>query len=124
VTAPGPDGGASITGVLDVDDAGPGDPLDDRATVVAHLLARMMDRDLDAGRRRATGAYAMHLRRSFADSADPVDLDLVTAGALVGLATGPFRVQQHGWRHDVRRRLRLAERFARHAGEGSLSVAS
>jgi hypothetical protein len=55
---------------------------------------------------------------------DPVDLDLVTAGALVGLATGPFRVQQPGWRHEIRRRIGLAERLVRHAGEENLSVAS
>ena len=29
-----------IVGVLDLDDAGPGDPIDDRATVLAHLWSR------------------------------------------------------------------------------------
>lgn len=124
VTQSGPGGGASIAGVLDIDDSGPGDPVDDRASVLAHLLIRALDRDVDAGERRATAAYADHLRRSFAKHVDPVDLDLSTAGALVGLATGPFRVQQHGWRHEVRRRIGLAERFVRHAGEESLRIAS
>jgi aminoglycoside phosphotransferase (APT) family kinase protein len=124
VTAIGPEGGSRITGVLDIDDVGPGDPLDDRATTLAHLLVRTLDRDVDASDRRAVAAYAAHLRRAFGTSCDPVDLDLVTAGALVGLATGPFRVQQRGWRHEVRRRIGLAERLVRHAGEESLSVAS
>jgi hypothetical protein len=122
VTAPGHGGGVRITGLLDVDDTGPGDPVDDRATVLAHLLVRTLDGG--ASERRATAAYVSHLRQCFASSVDPVDLDLVTAGALVGLATGPFRVQQHGWRHEVRRRLGLAERLVRYAGEKSLSAAS
>ena len=122
VTAPGRQGGVRITGLLDVDDAGPGDPVDDRATVLAHLLVRTLDGG--ASERRAMAAYVSHLRGCFASTVDPVELDLVTAGALVGLATGPFRVQQHGWRHAVRRRLGLAERLVRHAGEKSLSAAS
>ena len=39
---------------------------------------------------------------------DIVDLDVHTAAALVGLATGPFRIQSDGWRTNVTDLLRLA----------------
>jgi aminoglycoside phosphotransferase len=98
-----------IAGVLDIDDAGPGDPLDDRATVLGHLRYRASNASADA--RRLHG-YADMLRRSFAEP--PYDeIDVVTAAVLVGLATGPFRVQHHRWRHEVRRHLTAAERMLR-----------
>jgi hypothetical protein len=34
------------------------------------------------------------------------------AAAVLGLATGPFRVQQAGWRQHTQARLRLAEQWA------------
>jgi hypothetical protein len=115
----------TICGVLDLDDAGPGDPLDDRATVIAHLLSRAVDSRGEA-RRRAL-SYAAALRRDFAgtlDQAARADLDLVTAGALVGLATGPFRTQQRTWQPAVRRRLTMAHGIAAEPGEKTLRVSS
>jgi Phosphotransferase enzyme family len=113
---------ATITGVLDLDDAGPGDPLDDRATILAHLTSRAIDSRSET-RRRVTG-YVRALRRSFAAQVDPVELDLVTAGALVGLATGPFRTLQRRWPHEAHRRLAIAERLATRPGEKSLRISS
>lgn len=110
-----------IVGVLDLDDAGPGDPLDDRATVIAHLIDRAID---GRGDSRRVVAYARSLRRSFAAQVDPVELDLVIAGALVGLATGPFRMQQARWGRAVRRRLSLASRLAAQPGEKALRITS
>ncbi len=104
--------GGRITGLLDVDDAGPGDPLDDFATVLGHLRYRLQTiterRHRDAVRR-----YADELRQGFVRGAgvDAEALDAVTAGVLVGLATGPFRIQQHHWRREVGRTLRRAERL-------------
>lgn len=105
--------GGRITGLLDIDDAGPGDPLDDLATVLGHLRYRQQTiterRHRDAVRRYADG-----LRRGFlraAGNVEAAELDAVTAGVLVGLATGPFRIQQHNWRHEVRRTLGRAERL-------------
>lgn len=111
-----------IVGVLDLDDAGPGDPLDDRATVIAHLVNRAIDAQCDTARRVA--GYAGSLRREFWATVDPVELDLVTAGALLGLATGPFRLQQRRWPHAVRRRLAVVEHLARRPGEKTLSITS
>jgi hypothetical protein len=115
----------TICGVLDLDDAGPGDPLDDRATVIAHLLSRAGDSRGDP--RRRVLAYAATLRDAFTRSLDPPerdDLDLVTAGALVGLATGPFRTQQPNWPTAVRRRLAVAEQIANGTGEKTFRTSS
>lgn len=98
--------GTRVVGILDVDDAGPGDPLDDLATVVAHLRYRAAAHH----GRDHVDRYADVLERAFSAHAEarghtPGELALVTAAALVGLATGPFRIQQRGWRHAVRRHL-------------------
>ncbi len=101
-----------VIGLLDVDDVGPGDPLDDLATVLGHLRYREIT---DRSRGRSIGGYADALRRDFLDvvdrlGLDPAELDVVTAAVLVGLATGPFRVQHRGWKHEARRLLTRAER--------------
>lgn len=98
-----PDSGR-IVGVIDLDDAGPGDPLDDRATVLAHLWTR----GATTPRRLSLLRHVHELRAAFAP-ADAAELDVVTAAVLVGLAAGPFRVQAPGWRRDARRMLARAE---------------
>ncbi len=87
-----------IVGLLDIDDAGPGDPVDDMATLLAHLAYRSVSAltprtDLDE--------YAGELRDAFSTRVDPVALDTATAGVLVGLATGPFRAQRADWQASV-----------------------
>lgn len=99
-----------IVGLLDVDDVGPGDPLDDLATVLAHLRYREQT-IADRRHREALQRYADRLRQDFVHHVDAAALDTVTGGVLIGLATGPFRVQQHDWRHQVGRTLRRAERL-------------
>jgi aminoglycoside phosphotransferase (APT) family kinase protein len=110
--------GADFSGLLDVDGAGPGDPYADPATVLAHLRFRA---GADPDRGEAVGGYADELRTGFVEVLDPDELDLVTAAALVGLATGPFRIQQRGWIREVERHLAAAEELARTADERSLS---
>jgi aminoglycoside phosphotransferase (APT) family kinase protein len=115
------DGSGRITGLLDVDDARVGDPLDDPATVLAHLMVRA----LGAGAQRTRiDAYAASLRRDFGRDVDRRELDLTTAAVVVGLATGPFRAQQQHWRRSTRRQLDLAQRIIRRAGERTLRIAS
>ena len=111
---------AAITGVLDLDDAGPGDPYDDRATVIAHLIDRVVDVD-NAGHRRLA-EYFGTLRSDFAEQVDLVELDLVIAAVLVGLATGPFRLQRRNWKAAVSRRLAVAARLATRPGGKSLRL--
>lgn len=109
-----------LTGVLDLDDAGPGDPLGDRATVIGHLLERLADPG--ARRSAVVASYVRTLRRSFGEHVDLAELDTAVAAVLVGLATGPFRVQRQRWQMGVRRRLTLAERLLADAGSTTLRV--
>lgn len=88
----------SIVGVLDIDDAGPGLAVDDRANVLARLVYRATT---DATRHSTIQRYADRLRRDSLARFDPSTLDLHTAAALTGLATGPFRLQSTGWRDTV-----------------------
>ena len=88
----------SIVGVLDIDDAGPGLAVDDRANVLARLAFRATT---DSARRHTIQAYADVLRRDSEERFDGATLDLHTAAALVGLATGPFRLQSSGWRDSI-----------------------
>ena len=46
---------------------------------------------------------------------DPIDLRRRVAAVIIGLATGPFRVQVETWPTEVRRRLDLAERWVESA---------
>ena len=101
--------GGRIVGVLDIDGAGPGDPVDDRANLIAHLRYRAVT---TPRLRRRLGEHADLLRRGGRDRFDRERVDLSTAAALVGLATGPFRVQQPGWRASVGAMLDEAKRIA------------
>ncbi len=88
----------TIIGLLDIDDVGPGDPVDDMATVLAHLAYRSINA---ATPRHDLDDYADELRDAFSTRVDSVALDTAAAGVLVGLATGPFRAQRSGWQAAV-----------------------
>lgn len=101
-----------IVGLLDLDDAGWGDPLDDFATLLAHLRYRRLLAEGPAASRLER--YATTLANGFAAECaalghHPRHLDRVTAAALVGLATGPFRTQQTNWRTTTSQLLEEAE---------------
>jgi aminoglycoside phosphotransferase len=102
--------GGRVTGLLDLDDAGRGARADDLATFLAHLA--IVDSPSPALR-----AYADDVLAAFDALADPADLRRRVAAVLVGLATGPFRVQERRWRAGTLRRLGLAERWLASAGE-------
>lgn len=102
-----------ITGLLDVDSAGPGHRADDLACLVAHLDVLSLVRGTDP----AQSTYAARMRRLAADyaaafaaapqgrGADRGDLSARVAGVLLSLATGPHRVQERGWQAATSRRL-------------------
>ncbi|MFI9488011.1 phosphotransferase [Promicromonospora sp. NPDC052451] len=102
-----------ITGLLDVDSAGPGHRADDLACLVAHLDVLSLVRGTDPART----ASAARMRRLAADyaaafaaaprgrGADRGDLSARVAGVLLSLATGPHRVQERGWQDATSRRL-------------------
>jgi Ser/Thr protein kinase RdoA (MazF antagonist) len=115
------DGGGALTGLLDLDDAGPGPVLADAATLLAHLhiLQPATRRHRDHLRRYRIALRAA-LLDAFAEGGDPAELDGRTAATLLGLATGPFRAQRSRWQTEVRRRLAMADRLA---GEKTLRKA-
>lgn len=103
--------GARPVGLLDVDTYGWGRPGDDPATMLGHLdlLARSC-----ADPRRPLD-LARGLQRMWDRSLDPVDLRLRTAAVVLGLASGPFRVQHPNWVDEIRARLALAEQWVQSA---------
>jgi tRNA A-37 threonylcarbamoyl transferase component Bud32 len=113
--------GSEIVGVVDLDDAGRGEVVDDLANVIAHLLILAPS----AGRhRQQVLRYAASLGESFRRVVDGRQLDVRTAAALVSLGSGPFRVRHRGWRAGVRRRIDMAVRRAEAACESDFTKAS
>ena len=101
------DGGA-VVGLLDVDTAGAGARIDDWATLLAHLaVQQQVQPDPGTTTRWTAGLLEVADRRWPREQ-----LDARVAAAVVGLATGPFRVQQPGWRARTAQRLALAEQWA------------
>jgi hypothetical protein len=99
-------GAGAVTGLLDVDTAGPGHRIDEWATLLAHLSVVA----LHSGPARRYGADVL----AHAERAHPRDqLRPRIAAVVLGLATGPFRVQQPGWAAHTRRRLALARQWLR-----------
>lgn len=98
----------AVVGLLDVDTVGRGHRIDDWATLLGHvaLLELILPQPATAARfRRAVEEHA--LGRWPAAQLRPR-----VAAVLVGLATGPFRVQQAGWPALTAARVALAEEWA------------
>ena len=104
--------GGRISGLLDVDTAGPGRRADDLACLLAHVAVLAQT---EPAHRATTHALGARWRRAFEARVDAVELRARTAGVVVSLATGPHRVQQADWPAATRARLDLAEL----AGPGS-----
>lgn len=98
--------GGRITGLLDIDNAGPGRRADDLACLVAHLETLSLMRGWDGPRLHG---LTRDYRRAFAAVVDPAELDARVAGVLLSLATGPHRVQESGWQAETTRRLDAVE---------------
>ena len=97
----------TVVGVLDVDTFGWGRPGDDPATMLGHLDVRRSD----PARARRIEDYASSLLGRWDGMLDPSDLRRRTAAAVLGLATGPFRVQREDWPTATLRRIEMAERW-------------
>jgi hypothetical protein len=93
-----------VTAVLDIDTAGPGERSDEWATLLAHLSAL----GLDTARRETAPGYADAVLAHAERRVPAQQLRQRTAAALLGLAGGPFRVQQHQWPEHTVARLGLA----------------
>ena len=95
-----------ITGLLDIDEAGFGDPVDDIAVPAAQLRHRALTAPNGARIERFVDDF---LAECHADQ-HPDDVAAAMAAVLTGLATAPFRAQTEGWEHRVSAVLDLAER--------------
>lgn len=62
-------------------------------------------------RRSAVERYAARLLAGFDATVEPGRLRREVAAVVLGLATGPFRVQQPGWADETGRRVALAEQW-------------
>ncbi len=104
----------AVVGLLDVDTAGRGHRIDDWATLLAHLV--LLEHILPAP------ATASRYRRELEEHAlgrwPAGQLRARIAAVLVGLATGPFRVQQRGWPRRTAARVALAQEWAGTTGTG------
>lgn len=102
--------GGRVSGILDVDTAGPGRRADDLACLVAHLSTVQRMNAQQAAR-------VQDLLRSwvpvFDRRVDPVELRLRAAAVIISLATGPFRGQEPNWRNETRAILGAAETLIR-----------
>jgi len=107
----------SVAGLIDVDTAGRGERSNDLAVMLAHLATL----SLASKSRRNIDRYGTTLMAAFDEHVDPRDLRLRTAAAVLGFATGPFRVQQQRWVQATERRVALAEQWVDSAQRASSS---
>lgn len=98
----------TITGLVDIDTVGSGEHTDDLANFLAHLDALASARPRSADR---IAQYEADLIRGFDAIADPRQLRLRVAAALLGYAGGPFRVQEQEWRTATEERVKRAEHW-------------
>ena len=106
--------GSRITGLFDLDTAGPGERLDDLACLLGHLSVLAQ---LEPSRAAAVNRLGARYLGGFDSTVDPTELRHRVAAVVLSLATGPHRVQEKGWPSATRRRLELVERWldsARH----------
>ncbi|MFA9446533.1 phosphotransferase [Egicoccus sp. AB-alg6-2] len=100
----------AVTGVLDVDGAGPGHLVTDAGNLVAHLEVighvwpELADRARD---------YAAAVAEAYRPVVGDRPLALATAGAWIALATGPHRAQDPGWETETEVRVAKALAAAR-----------
>jgi len=95
------DGEGSVTGLLDLDDLAVGDPVDDLATLIGHLRFRAGGLDVASAAARRLHDHVRALHDHAAAWVGAEAIDVAVAAVLVGLATGPYRVQHDGWPERV-----------------------
>ncbi|MGB7509371.1 MAG: phosphotransferase, partial [Mycobacterium sp.] len=94
--------GGTVTGLLDVDTAGAGQRDDEWATLIGHLA---VSRNVSA--QQYCAAIQQHAERR----TDASRLRARVSAVLLGLATGPFRVQHPHWPTQTAARLTQARRW-------------
>ncbi|HUG07899.1 MAG TPA: phosphotransferase [Acidimicrobiia bacterium] len=110
-------------GLIDVDTYGWGHSGDDAATMLAHLHLLAPS----CANPAQTMSLARDLNLYWDTKVDPTDLRLRTAAVVLGLATGPFRVNRPNWVTETIERIVIAEQWvqsARRVDERSLIATS
>jgi aminoglycoside phosphotransferase len=102
---------SAVIGLLDIDDVGPGDALDDVGTLLAHLEYRHLTKG-DARLRRFVDATTEVLSRGH----EPDDVGRHGAASLIGLATVPFTLQIPTWQATTVGVLDIAQRYLTSSG--------
>jgi hypothetical protein len=105
----------ALAGLLDVDTVGEGQRADDWGTMIAHLAVTGMAGP--AATRERIRAYGRRVLAVAEEDSDAAHVRLSAAAVIVGLATGPFRVQQPSWPEHTRRRIDLAEAWVESAAQ-------
>jgi hypothetical protein len=103
------DGAGAISGLLDIDGAAAGSPVDDPAMMIGHLVGLAHVHPAVADR---IASYRTELQQHFARDLDVELFRAAVTGVLIGLATTPFRRQDAGWQAAVAGWLELAEQWA------------
>ncbi len=96
-----------LCGMLDLDTFGCGHRIDDLANFCAHLSVLALTMRAPGAVKRYGASLLAHAEASF----DRADLRTRIAAYVVGLATGPFRVQEASWLESTERRLAIAEQW-------------
>lgn len=99
--------GDAVLGLIDVDTVGVGLRSHDYGNFLGHLATL----GLISPARKNLHRYGAELLEVFDRAVDPRHLRLDVAGAVLGLATGPFRVFERQWPAQTVRRLALAEQW-------------
>lgn len=100
--------GGRLAGLVDLDDAGSGDPHDDLSRFLAHLVCTV-----DRPEALAAVPWAAAYRDEVVGIVGMDRLRPRAAAVLMSLALGPHRVQDPHWEERSRRRLDLAEHWLR-----------
>lgn len=111
--------GGEVTGLIDLDTAGLGEPLDDWATFLAHLAIWRNAAADDDTHARVT-AYARGVADVALSLGAPEAIERRTAAVILGLAAGPFASLAPDWAQLVDARIRLAVDWLRGDGPAAL----
>jgi aminoglycoside phosphotransferase (APT) family kinase protein len=98
--------GGAVTGVIDLDDAGPGELVEDLGLIAGRLWTLARERGA-----RHVEDYVAGLLRESAEHVPADELRRRVGVSLFARATAPFRTQMDGWRERSLGRLAICEEW-------------
>lgn len=100
-------GPSGLNAVLDLDDCGRGQRLDDMAMMLSRLYSYA---ETEPHGRDKIAAYIDALLEAWSEHVNPRELRRRMAGAVLDMAVVPFREHEYNWRSSVREGIERAER--------------